>query len=277
MKRQATPRKRTAAVPDPATDGFPPQLVLLHQMLTDPIGRETRRRQLIDGRAGRLEPLLWKLAEDVPLGSRPPERGTRFYRDYDEYLLALQGKPIEAPHPAAAAKGRERSSGDRGAGEGVTAPGTTGQKAQAAGPKRIAFEKVKAEVWKWAHALVTDPEYLDALFRRNQDGRALQMLAMLLRFPERAAKHPAWQAVGKRPLAIIGVSFDPKNDPMAEQTQKMAEAQLQEDEELLRRQAQPEQQTATTSPEEATDPDELEVVRLPGELPPILEGGTRTI
>ncbi len=271
MKRQATPKKHPAAVPDPATDGIPPQLVMLLRMLADPISQHTLWRQLIDGRAGRLEPLLWKLAEDVPLG---PERRIRFYYcNYDEYPSALHWKPIEAPYRAGTAKGRDHSSGDRGAGDGVTAPGSRDQKAQAAGPKRIAFDKVKAEVRKGAHALVTDPEYLDALFRRIQDGRAPHMQAMLLRWPERAAKHPAWQAVDRRPLDVI---CGPKHDPMAEQTQKMVEAQLQEEEEPSRRQAQPAQQT-TTSPEGATDPDELEVVRLGGELDPILPEGIRTI
>ncbi len=245
---------------------------MLHRMLADSISQQALHRELIDGRAGRLEPLLWKLAEDVPLGARPPESGIRFYNcSYDEYL-ALQGKPIEAPYLAATARGRDHSSGNRGGGKGVTAPGSTGQQAPAAGPKRIAFDKPIAEVRQLAFALVADPEYQDALFRRIQDGRAREMQAVLLRLPDRAANHPAWQAVGRRPLTLI---CGPKHDPMAEQTRRMVEAQLQEEEELLRRQAHPEPQTATTSPEEAIDPDEPEVVRLPEVIPMLV--GTRTI
>jgi len=44
----------------------PPELGMIAWLLQDPAAREGLRRQLIDGKAGDLEPLLWKLAYSGP-------------------------------------------------------------------------------------------------------------------------------------------------------------------------------------------------------------------
>ncbi len=63
-----SPRKdhrapNTTAGPRP---DFPPPLDTIAWLLQDPARREGLRRQLIDGKAGDLEPLLWKLAYSGP-------------------------------------------------------------------------------------------------------------------------------------------------------------------------------------------------------------------
>jgi hypothetical protein len=45
---------------------FPPPLDTIVWLLQDPVQREGLRRQLIDGTAGSIEPLLWELAYSGP-------------------------------------------------------------------------------------------------------------------------------------------------------------------------------------------------------------------
>ena len=83
---------------------LPPEVGLIAWLLQDPAAREALRRQLIDGKAGAIEPLLWELAysglleqeEDRPRSIRFITR-EQFFRE----MAAKSGLSTAADHSKA--------------------------------------------------------------------------------------------------------------------------------------------------------------------------------
>jgi hypothetical protein len=231
MKRRAKRRESGRVrgehrAPDPIarpeTD-YPPSLDRI--VLQDPVAREDLRRQLIDGTAGSLEPLLWKLAYGGPPDvKRPPLR------------ILTTGRFPCCPPDLDAGHRLEPSSGN---GAGTTLP---------------------ADFRKAVRALVDDPDYQEALERRIADGKAPRMRHVLWEMAEQKLRDPG---ALRSPLTFLAgdhYPWCPAVDPLRERTEHMLAEQRREEE--ARAQQAARDKPATATPEEP-DPDELEVYRDP--------------
>jgi hypothetical protein len=133
---------------------------------------------------------------------------------------------------------------------------------------RIKWANVASDVRRMARALVEDPEYLAALERRLADGKAPQMMRLLLQWADQKARDPQERRRGKPPLTVAMkyLPGDPAGDSMREQTQRMIEAKAREEEARARQagDARAKQaardKPAALPPADASDPDELELV-----------------
>jgi hypothetical protein len=126
---------------------------------------------------------------------------------------------------------------------------------------RIKWTNVASDVRRKARELVEDPEYLAALDRRLVDGKAPGMRRLLLQWADTKSRDPEELRRGLPPFTVASkyLPWDPRGDPMREQTQRMIEAKAREEEEA-RAQQEASDKHAAEAPEEPMD---LEVVRLP--------------
>ena len=261
MKKQQTTQRRTvsdtarsrpSATPDPKSDVMPPVLRVLGRILTDRLLRETIRHRLIDGLAGPLELVLWKIALPGYLEDQAALRRIRFLPP-ELFEKWRDGEVPEETEEEAARRARTE---------------------EEPGPGRIKFTKLKRLIRRWAKELIEDPEYQPALWRRLQDGQAREILSYALAWAFTASEDPAWQQVGRPRLTVI-CSLDPKNDPLKEQQDQKLEAQRAQEEQR----AQERQQRAHPEPpaqglkapvvEEPGEPDDYEVVQVPPNLIPL--------
>jgi hypothetical protein len=129
---------------------------------------------------------------------------------------------------------------------------------------RIKWTNVASDVRRKARALVEDPEYLAALDRRLADGKAPRMMRLLLQWPDQKARDPDELRRGLPPLTVASkyLPWDPRGDPMREQSERMIAAKEREEEEARAQQAAPDKQVAA-APEEPEEADHLVSVYIP--------------
>lgn len=209
---------------------------------------ETLRRRLIDGTAGAIEPFLYTRAYDGPLDSEPS-------------LIWVASEPLaaaEAGHtPADPPKAEGRETNPAGGGKTESESGNG-----------IRWDKRAMDVRRAARALVEDPEYQESLRRRLDDGKAPQMMRLLLQWPAMKSHDPRELWRGKPPLAYGSkyLPWDPRADPLRERAQRMIEAKAREEEARARQagdaraQQAAREKPAALPPADASDPDELELV-----------------
>ena len=135
---------------------------------------------------------------------------------------------------------------------------------------RIKWTNVALDVRRKARELVEDPEYLAALDRRLADGKAPRMRRLLLQWPDQKARDPDELRRGLPPLTVASkyLPWDPRGDPMREQSERMIAAKEREEEEARAQQAAPDKQVAV-APEDPEEGEPLESVYIPefGEPP----------
>jgi hypothetical protein len=205
---------------------------------------ETLRRRLIDGAAGAIEPFLYTLAYDGPLDSGPP-------------VIWVASEPLaaEAGHtPADPPKAEGRETNPAGGGKTESESGNG-----------IRWDKRAMEVRRAARALVEDPEYQESLRRRLDDGKAPQMMRLLLQWPAMKSHDPRELRRGKPPLVVGSMKYlpwDPRADPLRERAQRMIEAKARQEEEARARPAAPDKQAAAT-PEDPEEAEQLVCVYRP--------------
>jgi hypothetical protein len=127
------------------------------------------------------------------------------------------------------------------------------------------------DVRRAARALVEDPEYQESLRRRLDDGKAPQMMRLLLQWPALKSRDRRELRRGKPPLVVGSMKYlpwDPRADPLRERAQRMIEAKARQEEEARARPAAPDKQVAV-APEEPEEGEPLESVYIPefGEPP----------
>jgi len=224
-----------------------PQDLAMIAWLLAPQGIETLRRQLIDGKAGPIEPLLYTLAYSGPLEPDAERRSVRFVTTA-QFWAEQAGHAVADPP-----KADDRKPSNPG-----------GEKIGSASGYRIKWDKVVLDARRRARALVEDPGYQESLRRRLADGKAPKMMALLLRWPEKKSRDPYELRRGKPPLTVATkyLPWDPRGDPMREQGERMIEAKAREEEEARARQAAAAKQAAA-APEEPEEADQLESVYIP--------------
>jgi hypothetical protein len=236
-----------------------PQDLAMMAWFLAPERMETLRRQLIDGKAGDIEPRLWKLAYTEPFEQRQAARTIRYMNreqsmrgEADKpgppYLNAppglewgLNGKPGE--DPIARIQGRHHV--QKGA--------------------RLKWDQVAVDVRRAARALMEDPEYREALVRRIADGKARTMRRLLWEWAERKSQEPA-DRQPRKPLSMVTEGLPWLNDPLAERERIMIEAQEAEAvlQALVREEARTKQVTAAAMPpDERSDDEGLELYEEP--------------
>src|SRR5258707_6551577 len=135
---------------------------------------------------------------------------------------------------------------------------------------RIKWTNVASDVRRKARALVEDPEYLAALDRRLVDGKAPRMMRLLLQWPDQKARDPEELRRGLPPVTVASkyLPWDPRGDPMREQSERMIAAKEREEEEARAQQAVPDNQAAA-APEDPEEGEPRESVYIPecGEPP----------
>ncbi len=214
----------------------PPELAMVAWLL-DPERREATRRRFIDGKGGSLEGRLYKYAH-----SRPPAS--------DHGFIGLQFMTAEQCFSG---------EGDKRLGEkylnlppGVVDPSKRPQAAPQNSSEDIA-QRLHREAW----ALVHDPEYVDALERRIDDGKASQMAALHLEIAVQKAREPQkWRP--RRPFRFLSEHPPGLIDPLAERERTMIAAREAQDqlEARARQEARdPQAAGATVAPEDPSDPD----------------------
>ena len=129
---------------------------------------------------------------------------------------------------------------------------------------RIKWTNVASDVRRMARELVEDPEYLAALDRRLADGKAPGMRRLLLQWADTKSRDPEELRRGLPPFTVASeyLPWDPAHDNMREQTDRMIAARAREEEDARAQQAAGDR-PATATPEEPSDPDQLEVYRDP--------------
>ncbi len=218
-----------------------PQDLAMIAWLLAPEGIETLRRQLIDGKAGQIEPLLYTFAYSGPL--EPERTRPRWVRAAQFWAEPAGHAPPDPP------KADDRKPSNPG-----------GEKIGSASGYQINWDKVVLDLRRRARALVEDPAYQESLRRRLTDGKAPRMMALLLRWPEKKSRDPYERRRGKPPLTIVMDHLPGEYDPLAEREGAMIEAQ-QADEALQARVREGAgiKQAAAAPPEDPPDPDALEL------------------
>src|SRR5258707_11688391 len=142
---------------------------------------------------------------------------------------------------------------------------------------RINWTNVALDVRRKARPLVEDPEYLAALDRRLADGKAPRMRRLLLQWPDQKARDPDELRRGLPPLTVASkyLPWDPRGDPMREQSERMIAAKEREEEEARAQQAAPDKQVAV-APEEPEEGEPLNpFITRKSAKPPNPPNGTR--
>jgi hypothetical protein len=238
--REAHRAQSTNAVGEPA---FPSELAIFAWLL-DPPRLETMRRRFIDGKGGAMERWVWKFAYSKPLA---PEHGISgmIFKSIDQHFSGVSAKPgqkyLNLP------------------------PGTVERSGRPQAGAESEWANLALRLHQAAWALVQDPEYVVALQRRIDDGKAPVMERLLCEITEQNSRKPeTW-----RPRKLL--SFLSKHPPflmdfLAERERIMIEAQ--EAEEALqaraREAARTKQATApATPPDDPSDGEVLEVYEEP--------------
>jgi len=238
-----------------------PQDLAMIVWLLAPERIETLRRELIDGKAGDTELLLWKLAYSGPL--EPDEAGPNIMRfmTLEQFLRGEAFKPgppyLNAPPGLEWGRPQEVKP-DEALGASNPEGGAPGNWT------RLNGKKLAASLRTAARALVEDPEYREALARRIDDGKAPRMRRLLWQLADQKSREPEALRPRKLPLSFISdhLPWDPAHDPMREQGERMIEAKAREEEEARARQAAAAKQAAA-APEEPEEADQLESVYIP--------------
>jgi hypothetical protein len=245
-KRRGTRSAVEESRAEPPNTGpeLPQDLAMIVELLA-PERIETLRRQLIDGTAGDIEPLLHKIAYSGPLESEAERRSVRFVTT-EEWEAEQAGRPPADPPKAVDPTTRSASTGRIDPKVGY----------------RIAWDRVVLDLRRRARALVEDPQYQESLRRRLADGKAPRMRRLLWQSPEKKARDPYERRRGKPPLPVVMSHRPGQYDPLAAQEKAMLERQAEQEEQEARiRQETQDREAArpAAAPHEPSDPDALEL------------------
>jgi hypothetical protein len=241
---------------------FPPPFDMIAMELWHPGKRETLRRQLIDGNAGEIEGLLRKLAYSSSLEPDQAEHPNKMrFMTLEQFLRGEAFKPgppyLNAPPGLEWGQPQEVKPDE--------ALGPSNPEGDAPGNRtKLNGKQLAAALRTAARALVEDPEYLEARSRRIDDGKAPGLRRLLWELANQKSREPEAFRPRKLPFCFISdyLPWDPAHDNMREQTDRMIAAKAREEEEARAHQAAGDR-PATATPEEPSDPDQLEVYRDP--------------
>jgi hypothetical protein len=208
--------------------------------LLDPERRETMRRRFIGGKGGPLERWIWKFAYSKPLAPEDGIVGMRFMT-VDQYFRGEGAKPgpkyLNLP------------------------PGAVDRSGRPDGEAGISWERLALQLHQAAWALVEDPEYVEALQRRIDDGKAPAMERLLCELIEQNSRKPeVWRP--KKPLVFVSEVPPWLMDPLAEREKAMLERQAEQEEQEARiRQETQDQEAArpAAAPDDPSDADGLQL------------------
>jgi hypothetical protein len=222
---------------------LPPELAIFVWLL-DPERYETMRRRFIDGKGGAVEHWVSEYAYSRPLAPEHDTVGWRFMTV--EQLLQGQGnepgpKYLNLP------------------------PGVVPTPGSAQAVVKSSWESLASRLHKAAWALVRDPEYLAALQRRIDDGKAPAMERLLCEIIAQNARKPeVWRP--RKSFAFVSKHLPWLMDPLAEPERIMIEAQEAEAvlQARVREEARTKQATAAAAPpDEPSDDEALELYEEP--------------
>jgi hypothetical protein len=257
-KRDRARRVRGASRAEGTTAGsvsgpaVPQDLAMIVWLLA-PEGIETMRRQLIDGKAGDIEPRLWKLAYTEPFEQQGVGRRIR-YMNLEQFLRGEADKP--GPPYLNAPPGLEWG---RNGKPGEDPIARTQGRHHLQDGARVKWDQVAVDIRRAARALVEDPEYREALGRRIADGKARTMPRLLWEWAERKSREPA-DRQPRKTMAFVTEVLPWLNDPLAERTRIMIEAQEADEAQQARvREEAGNKLAAAAPPEDPPDPDALEL------------------
>ena len=212
--------------------------------LLNPERREAMRRRFIDGKGGPMERWIWKFAYSRPLAPEHGVVGMRFMT-MDQNFRGEGVKPgpkyLNLP------------------------PGAVDRSGRPDGEAGISWESLALQLHQAAWALVQDPEYVEALRRRIDDGKAPAMERLLCEIVEQNSQKPeVWRP--KKPCAFVSEVPPWFMDPLAERERIMIEGQEAEAalQARVREEARTKQATAAAAPpDEPSAGEELEVYEEP--------------
>jgi hypothetical protein len=140
-------------------------------------------------------------------------------------------------------------------------PGAVDRSGRTEAGAGISWESLALQLHQAAWALVQDPEYVEALQRRIDDGKAPAMECLLCELIEQNSRKPeVWRS--KKPLVFVSEVPPWLMDPLAERENAMSERQAEQEEQEARiRQETRDQEAArpAAAPDEPSDPDALEL------------------
>jgi hypothetical protein len=238
--READHAQRTNTVGGPE---LPPEFATFAWLL-DPERRETMRRRFVDGKGGAMERWVTKFAYSRPLAPEHGIVGMRFMT-VEQYMQGEGNRP--GPKYLNLPPGVGYDSGPPEAGV------------------KTSGEDLASRLHRAAWELVRDPEYVEALHRRINDGKAPAMERLLAELLDEKSRNPeTWRP--RKSFCFLSKHPPWLMDPLAERERIMIEAQEAEAvlQARVREEARTKQATAAAAPpDEPSDDEALELYEEP--------------